>query len=62
MTRSYGYQDVDYFLTSADGPWGSQSWTYDRIGNRLTETDDGATDTLRLRPERHRRQHREAME
>jgi RHS repeat-associated protein len=45
VTKTYGYQDVDYFLTSADGPWGSQSWTYDKIGDRVTETRDGATDT-----------------
>jgi len=30
----------------ATGPWGSQSWTYDRIGNRVTETDNGATDAV----------------
>ena len=44
LTKTYGYQDVDYFLQSADGPWGSQSWTYDKIGNRTSETDDGATE------------------
>ena len=38
VTKTYGYQDVDYFLTSAAGPWGSQSWTYDKIGNRTSET------------------------
>ena len=53
VTKSYGYQDFDYFLTSAAGPWGSQSWTYDKIGNRLTETDNGATETLPLRRQRH---------
>ncbi|MGB6991700.1 MAG: RHS repeat-associated core domain-containing protein, partial [Thermoanaerobaculia bacterium] len=40
-TRTYGYQDVHYFLTRGDGPWGELSWTYDRIGNRLSETRDG---------------------
>ena len=36
--RSYGYQDHQYFLTSATGPWtGALSWTYDTIGNRLSE-------------------------
>jgi len=44
VTRTYGYQDVDYFLEAATGPWGSQSWTFDKIGNRLTETDNGATE------------------
>lgn len=32
--RSFEYQDYQYFLTSAAGPWGATSWTYDRIGNR----------------------------
>jgi len=40
-SRSYGYQDVQYYLTEGNGPWGEQAWTYDRIGNRLTETADG---------------------
>lgn len=37
-SRTYTYQDVQYFLTQGDGPWGTHTWTYDRIGNRLTET------------------------
>jgi RHS repeat-associated protein len=40
--RSYGYQDFQYFLTQGDGPWGDLAWTYDKIGNRLSETRDGA--------------------
>ncbi len=36
--RTYGYQDVQYYLTQGDGPWGDLAWTYDRLGNRLTET------------------------
>ncbi|MGB6337539.1 MAG: RHS repeat-associated core domain-containing protein, partial [Thermoanaerobaculia bacterium] len=40
-TRTYGYQDVHYFLTRGDGPWGELSWTYDKIGNRLSEIRDG---------------------
>ena len=43
--RTYGYQDVQYFLTQGDGPWGDLSWTYDRIGNRQSETRDGTLDT-----------------
>lgn len=43
--RTFGYQDVQYFLTSGTGPWGSLSWDYDRIGNRLTEKRDATTDT-----------------
>lgn len=40
-SRTYTYQDYAYFLTSGNGPWGSQSWTYDKIGNRLKEIDEG---------------------
>ncbi len=39
--RAYGYQAPQYFLTQGDGPWGTLAWTYDRTGNRLTETRDG---------------------
>ncbi|MCP3998251.1 MAG: RHS repeat protein, partial [bacterium] len=42
-SRVYGYQDYQYYLTSGVGPWGALGWTYDRLGNRLTETRDGAT-------------------
>jgi RHS repeat-associated protein len=46
VSRSYGYQDTQYFLDSASGPWsGPLSWTYDKIGNRLTETRGATTDT-----------------
>lgn len=43
--RTYGYQNPQYFLTTGNGPWGTRSWTYDKIGNRLTETRGGTTDT-----------------
>ncbi|HEV8578164.1 MAG TPA: RHS repeat-associated core domain-containing protein, partial [Thermoanaerobaculia bacterium] len=43
--RTYGYQDHQYFLTTGNGPWGTRSWTYDKIGNRLTEVRSGTTDT-----------------
>jgi RHS repeat-associated protein len=36
-SQVYGYQDDQYFLTSATGPWGSRVWTYDSIGDRLRE-------------------------
>ena len=39
--RNYTYQDIQYYLTSGNGPWGTRSWTYDRIGNRLTATAGG---------------------
>jgi RHS repeat-associated protein len=35
---SYDYLDFTYFLTAAGGPWGTMSWSYDRIGNRLGES------------------------
>lgn len=43
-TRDYAYLDSLYFLTQGDGPWGTRSWTYDKIGNRLSETKNGALD------------------
>ncbi|MCP4655563.1 MAG: RHS repeat protein, partial [bacterium] len=42
-SRVFGYQDFQYHLTGGAGPWGNLSWTYDKIGNRLTEIRDGAT-------------------
>ena len=44
--RSYTYQAPQYFLTGADGPWGGLDWTYDRIGNRLSETRNGGNPDL----------------
>jgi YD repeat-containing protein len=41
VPRIYGYQDQQYYLTQGDGPWGALDWTYDRIGNRLSEQRDG---------------------
>jgi RHS repeat-associated protein len=45
--RTYAYQPNQYFLTSGNGTglWGTRAWTYDRIGNRISETRDGQTDT-----------------
>jgi len=40
--RSFSYQPDQRFLTSATGPWpGPLTWTYDKIGNRLTEVRGG---------------------
>jgi RHS repeat-associated protein len=36
-SSAFGYQDPQYFLTQGTGPWGHLEWTYDRIGNRLSE-------------------------
>ncbi len=41
-SRTYTYLDSLYFLTSGVGPWGNWSWSYDKIGNRLSETKNGA--------------------
>ncbi len=49
-SRSYAYQDFQYFLTQGDGPWGTRSWTYDRTGNRLSETRGALTDTYSYTP------------
>ena len=49
-SRTFAYQDVPYFLSTGNGPWGDLSWTYDRIGNRLTETRDGVTDAYSYVP------------
>jgi RHS repeat-associated protein len=48
--RSYAYQAPQYFLTTASlvrdaGSWGPLEWSYDRIGNRLSETrNEGSPD------------------
>jgi RHS repeat-associated protein len=49
-SRTYGYQDYQYYLTQGDGPWGTRSWSYDRIGNRLSETRDGVADSYVYTP------------
>ena len=41
FSLAYAYQDGAYFLTEGGGPWGRLAWTYDRIGNRLTEGAGG---------------------
>jgi YD repeat-containing protein len=48
--RTYGYRDYQYFLTQGDGPWGTRNWSYDKIGNRLTEVRSGVTDTYTYVP------------
>ncbi len=30
-------------MTAADGPWGTLDWSYDKIGNRTSETRDGGS-------------------
>jgi len=43
-SQTFGYDDL-YRLTSASGPYGTIGYTYDQVGNRLTRTLDGQTDT-----------------
>ncbi len=36
--RVFAYQDYQYYLATASGPWGPMlAWTYDKVGNRLTQ-------------------------
>jgi len=48
--RVYAYQDFQYFLVQGDGPWGTRTWSYDKTGNRLTESRGGLTDTYSYAP------------
>jgi len=48
--RVYTYQDYQDYLIQGNGPWGTFSWTYDRVGNRLSETRDGVLDTYEYLP------------
>jgi RHS repeat-associated protein len=43
-SKTYGYDALDR-LSSAAGPWGSIGWSYDPVGNRLTQTDSSGTAT-----------------
>jgi len=43
-SQTFGYDDL-YRLTSATGAYGTIGYTYDQVGNRLTRTLDGQTDT-----------------
>ena len=43
--QSFGYDDL-YRLTSAGGAYGTIGYTYDDVGNRLTKTENGQTDTF----------------
>ncbi len=36
-SRTFTYQDPQYFLRGSTGPWNPETFTYDKIGNRLTE-------------------------
>ncbi len=40
--ETYGYDGLDR-LTSSSGPWGTITYTYDQVGNRLTKTEGSQT-------------------
>ena len=40
--KTFTYDPLDR-LQSATGPWGALAWTYDGVGNRLTQTDSNGT-------------------
>ncbi|HEY6871846.1 MAG TPA: RHS repeat-associated core domain-containing protein [Geobacteraceae bacterium] len=47
--KSYSYDALDR-LTGGTGPWGTVSWTYDPVGNRLTQADNTGTSTYVYQP------------
>jgi len=52
-SQTFGYDDL-YRLTSATGAYGTIGYTYDQVGNRLTRTLDGQTDTYAYEPGTHK--------
>ncbi|MCP4606049.1 MAG: RHS repeat-associated core domain-containing protein [Proteobacteria bacterium] len=48
-TRVFHYQNYQYYLLGGIGPWGTLSWTYDKLGNRLRETRNGVLSTYAYR-------------
>ena len=51
--KTYSYDALNR-LTGTTGPWGSLSWTYDPIGNRLTQKDNDGTDVYSYKPNSNR--------
>ncbi|MCP4684431.1 MAG: hypothetical protein GY867_03185, partial [bacterium] len=49
-SRTFSYQDYQYYLTAGVGPWGDLGWTYDKMGNRFTEIRDGIGSQYTYRP------------
>lgn len=43
-SQAFGYDTLDH-LTSAQGGYGSFGWTYDSVGNRLTQSAPGVSST-----------------
>jgi RHS repeat-associated protein len=54
-TQAFGYDALDR-LTSAEGAYGSQAFTYDAVGNRQTENADGAITAYGYATDSHRLQ------
>ncbi len=50
VSRTYAYQQLACFLTPGRRPLRHASWSYHRIGNRLTETRDSTTDVYAYTP------------
>ena len=42
--KTFTYDALDR-LTGGTGPWGSLAWTYDPVGNRMTQVENGAAST-----------------
>lgn len=47
--KTYGYDPLDR-LTNAQGPWGVLGYSYDRMGNRKTETYNDVTTSYGYKP------------
>lgn len=45
--ETYSYDDLNR-LTNANGPWGSLTYSYDMVGNRLSESVNGTATTYTL--------------
>ena len=49
-SQRFGYDSLDR-LTSASGVYGGLGWTYDSVGNRLTQTASGTTTSYTYTPQ-----------
>jgi len=52
-SQSFAYDSLDR-LTQVDGPYGTLTYTYDAVGNRLTQVLNGVTDTYGYPLDSHR--------
>jgi YD repeat-containing protein len=53
-TQNFGYDALNRLWTAEASPYGSLSYEYDPVGNRLTETTNGALASYQYPPESHR--------